>query len=282
VPLYYVILLLFFVFIPSLLPSFISVSFKELLQEQIYYWTFTVNIYDALHGWPTNVIFIHFWSLACEMQFYLVWPFFIYFFYNHRKRLLIILFLFCLTGLLFWISGQFFLPLNNIYRYVLLPCRIDAFSAGALLYILLQEDKLAGHKTKLLFTTLMTLTVVFVLMAVNQSIWHFSIDLVSRYGYTLDAVFWAALIGFFLSVDGHFMKRFFSGSLMTSLGKYSYGMYIFHWPVYIVISRQHLFNTGNQDKTWSLGAIAFVVTIICSLVSYNLLEKHFLKLKLVR
>ena len=71
VPLYYFILLLFFVLIPFLLPSLVSISFNELQHEQIYYWTFVVNIYDAIHGWPQNVTLIHFWSLACEIQFYL-------------------------------------------------------------------------------------------------------------------------------------------------------------------------------------------------------------------
>ena len=152
VPLYYIILLLFFVLIPFLLPSFVSVSFKELLHQQIYYWTFAVNIYDAVHGWPLNVTLIHFWSLACEMQFYLLWPFIIYFFYNKGNGLMIILISFCIAGLLFRMVGQFFLPLNKIYRYVLLPCRIDAFSAGALLYLFLRMDKVAAYKSKLLFT----------------------------------------------------------------------------------------------------------------------------------
>ena len=85
VPLYYFILLLFFVLIPFLLPSLVSVSFKELQHEQIYYWTFVVNIYDAVHGWPLNVTLIHFWSLACEMQFYLLWPFYHIFFLQSGK-----------------------------------------------------------------------------------------------------------------------------------------------------------------------------------------------------
>jgi peptidoglycan/LPS O-acetylase OafA/YrhL len=282
VPLYYFMLLLFFVFIPFLLPSFVSVSFKELLENQIYYWGFDVNIYDALHGWPQNVTLIHFWSLACEMQFYLLWPFIIYFFYKRGEGLVIILFFFCLAALLFRIGGQLFFPLSDIYRYVLLPCRIDAFSAGALLYFFLRKDKLAAYKNGLLFMALITLAVVIVLMAVKQTAWHYRVDMVRKYGFTLDAVFWAALIGFFLSLDKHFMKRIFTSRLMTGLGKYSYGMYIFHWPVYIIISKQYIFNTGTQDKTLLLAAVAFVATCFCSLTSYHLLEKYFLKLKRAR
>jgi len=279
VPLYYTILVLFFVVIPFLLPSFVSVSFQELLQEQLYYWAFAVNIYDSVHGWPQNVILIHFWSLACEMQFYLLWPFIIYFFYNQGRGLIILLVSFCLAGLLFRMSGQFFLPLNEIYRYVLLPGRIDAFSAGALLYLFLRKDYLTAQKPKLLYISVVTLAVILVLIVVKQTAWHYSVDIVRKYGFTLDAIFWASLMGYFLSVDTHFMKHIFSGRLMTSLGKYSYGMYVFHWPLYIIISKQDIFNSGHRDKTWSLAAVSFAVTCVCSFASYQLLEKHFLKLK---
>ncbi|HET7000649.1 MAG TPA: acyltransferase [Puia sp.] len=281
-PLYYFMLLMFFVLIPFLLPSYVSVSFKELLQQQIFYWAFVINIYDAVHGWPLNVTLIHFWSLACEMQFYLLWPFIIYFFYNQGRVLKIILVSFCIAGLLFRMDGQLFLPLNDIYRYVLLPCRIDAFSAGALLYLFLREDKVTAYKTRLLLIALMALSVVLVLMLTKQTAWHYSVDVVSKYGFTLDAIFWATLMGFFLSVDRHFIKRIFSGRLMTSLGKYSYGMYVFHWPLYIIISKQYIFNAGTRDKTWELAAVAFAATYLCGFASYHLLEKHFLKLKQAR
>jgi peptidoglycan/LPS O-acetylase OafA/YrhL len=282
VPLCYVVLLLFFVIIPLLLPSFVSPSFKELLQQQVYYWTFTANIYDAVHGWPLNVTLIHFWSLACEMQFYLVWPFVICLFYNKGKWMVIILIVLCVAGLLWRLYAQAFLPLDDVYRYVLLPCRIDTFSAGALLYLFFRQDKITPVKNRLLFTALTTLGIILVLMMAKQIPWHYGVDVVRKYGYTIDAVFWAALMGFTLSAGDHYWKRIFTSRLMTLTGKYAYGMYIFHWPVYIILSRQHLFNTGTKDKTWLLAAVAFAVTCLCSFASYHLLEKHFLKLKPAR
>ena len=53
----------------------------------------------------------------------------------------------------------------------------------------------------------MVLTIVLVVMTVKKSNWHYSIDIVRKYGYTLDAIFWATLMGFFLSGGQHFMKR---------------------------------------------------------------------------
>jgi peptidoglycan/LPS O-acetylase OafA/YrhL len=146
----------------------------------------------------------------------------------------------------------------------------------------LRKDKIEAHHTKLFFTALTTLTIAVVVMTIKKSSWHYSVDIVRKYGYTLDAIFWATLMGFFLSGGQYFMKRILSGRVMTGLGKYSYGMYIFHWPVYIIISKQYIFNVSTQDKTWLLAAVAFVTTCLCSFASYHLLEKHFLKLKQVR
>ncbi|MEP6727629.1 MAG: acyltransferase [Bacteroidota bacterium] len=282
VPLYFSVLLIFFVIIPLLLPSFVSVSFKELLQQQIYYWTFTANLYDAVHGWPLNITLIHFWSLACEMQFYLVWPFIVYFFYGKRKSMVIILIALCLSGLLFRIYGHFFLVFSSIYRYVLMPCRLDAFCAGALLYMFVSRNKIILYKKIFLSVSLLALGSILLIMAIMQVPWHFSADTVSKYGYTLDAIFWSTFIAFTLCSDTHLLQRIFTGSLITWFGKYSYGIYIFHLPVFVIISRQHLLNAGSQDKTWSLAAIAFITTCLCSFASYHLLEKHFLKLKPVR
>lgn len=281
VPLCYLVLLIFFIIIPWLLPSFVGVAFKELMHQQVYYWTFTANIYDAVHGWPLNVTLIHFWSLGCEMQFYLLWPFMIYFFYDKGNWLVIILVVFCVAAMLVRIGAHSFFHLSDIYRYVLLPCRADAFSAGSLLYFLFRKGNMQLAKNKLLLAALVALGIILVLVITRRIAWHYSIDVVRKYGYTLDAVFWAGLMGYTLAAD-HFWKRIFTGSFMTGLGKYSYGMYIFHWPVYIIVSRQHIFNSSAHDKNWLLAAIAFSVTCLCSFASYHLLEKHFLKLKPAR
>lgn len=278
VPLYYFILFLFFLLIPLLLPSFVSVSFKDLLQQQVYYWTFTDNVYDAAKGWPLNVILIHCWSLACEMQFYLVWPFVIWVFYKKENGLVIVLLFFFIAAFLFRYLGQSLFPFNDIYRYTLLPCRIDAFSAGALLYIFLRRHKIVSYKTKLFFTALITLAVILIIMFVKQTSWHFSEGIVRQYGFTLNAVFWTALMGFALAAG----KTIFSNNVITRLGKYSYGMYLFHLPVFIIIARLPVFNNGNGSTAWLTAAAAFIITYGCSFTSYHLLEKHFLKLKPVR
>lgn len=279
VPLSFAVLLIFFVLVPLLFPSAVSASFNALLQQQVYYWTFTVNINDAVHGWPSNITLIHFWSLACEMQFYLLWPLLIYFLHNRKKQLAIAIAVIFLLGILFRIYAYWWLPLKPAYRHVLLPCRLDAFCAGALLYLAYQSGFAARYKKVYPFVLAVLPCTVLVLLAVTGTAWHFGVDYVARYGYTLNVIFWTALMGFTLTAEKGFCVSVLCSRAMTVIGKYSYGIYVFHLPVYILLSKKLIFNAGPDDRTIMLAAISFIAAYVCSFASFHLLEKHFLKLK---
>ena len=73
---------------------------------------------------------------------------------------------------------------------------------------------------------------------------------------------------------------------MRILGKYSYALYVFHLPLAFALNR---FGFGVQSfpriaDSEIPGAIAFTVicmtgSLLIALLSWNLYEKHFLKLK---
>src|SRR5467141_1688790 len=72
-PLYYgVLFLLFFVF--PLFPSVYPTGLEESARHQAWVWPFGVNLFIALRGWWALPYISHFWSLAIEEHFYLLWP----------------------------------------------------------------------------------------------------------------------------------------------------------------------------------------------------------------
>ncbi len=112
--------------------------------------------------------------------------------------------------------------------------------------------------------------------------------LIQAIGYTLLAIIGASLIVF--SIDpGSAQRRvvaFLRTPFMRFLGKYSYAMYIFHFPLAWFLENAGLGVNRYPTIAGSHipGVIAFSLmtaglTAIAALISWNLFEKHFLRLK---
>jgi peptidoglycan/LPS O-acetylase OafA/YrhL len=75
-PLYYVSLLILVVLLPALLPP--DPALQHMQQELPWYWAFLANVRIAYAGWSESSYILHFWTLAVEEQFYIVWPFLVF------------------------------------------------------------------------------------------------------------------------------------------------------------------------------------------------------------
>jgi peptidoglycan/LPS O-acetylase OafA/YrhL len=284
VPLYMVVLVVLLILVPLLLPVFVTSSYAELLGLQGWYWTFTQNLYNARHGWPDNITLVHFWSLAVEMQFYLLWPFVMRLF-NKRPRLFIgFLLSLMICALLFRVYGGDIFKLNDLYRYVLLPSRIDSFAAGCLLLVLLNRYK---EKCRSFF---LWIWIICLAMAVIIYSFFATVSYMGAFsqtaGHTLHVLFWTALLGYLMLLPaGAFGARIFSGRFLVAMGKYSYGMYIVHLPVWIVMTTLLQQRYGQPwhsmpGAVFYLPLVAFAITWLLGVLSYHCLEKYFLRIKL--
>jgi peptidoglycan/LPS O-acetylase OafA/YrhL len=66
-------------------------------------------------------------------------------------------------------------------------------------------------------------------------------------------------------------------------GKISYGLYVYHWPLYLLLS-PYIFRWAqtsiNQFSSQILAStIATLIAIFISLISFRYFESYFLKLK---
>src|SRR2546427_5689081 len=71
-PLYYAALALFLILLPMLLPG--DRVLRDLTADSVWYWTYLYNVKVAAAGFTSSSALGHFWSLAVEEQFYLIWP----------------------------------------------------------------------------------------------------------------------------------------------------------------------------------------------------------------
>src|SRR3954471_24953128 len=72
-PLYYFVLAILFLVLPRLWP--LTPLMEDARAHQGWLWTYTANFYIAARSsWAALTYVTHFWSLAIEEHFYLLWP----------------------------------------------------------------------------------------------------------------------------------------------------------------------------------------------------------------
>src|SRR5262245_35087776 len=72
-PLYYAVLAVLLLLIPAV--TTLSPLLEQAREQQGWLWTYTTNFYVAYtSSWRSLTYVTHFWSLASEEHFYLVWP----------------------------------------------------------------------------------------------------------------------------------------------------------------------------------------------------------------
>ncbi|MEO6315698.1 MAG: acyltransferase [Chitinophagaceae bacterium] len=279
VPLYYLILIFFFLLVPMFWPSLITSSYQQMIKEQAWYWSFSVNFYNAIYGWTDSIIFVPLWSIACEIQYYLIWPLLCSLLFRKQQWAIGALIGLAAFALIFRLFAGGFFSLQPEFRYVLLPARIDSFSIGALLYFFSKEAKYHWmlHKGWLLAAACLTAAVA--MMIVAKETWQFGSQMVSRYGYTMNALFWAGVMGATLQ-QARGLVQFFQARWLVAAGKYSYGVYLLHVPVKVLVVKWFK-NHAPAASIHGQLLLSLLLTAGLAFLSYYLLEKRLLNYKRV-
>ena len=279
-PLYYGFLILVFVIGPWFAsPEWTAVARKN----QWWLWTFTSNWGGPLgHGVP---YLPHFWSLAVEEQFYLMWPFLVLLL---SRRQLVAL---CVATILVTPVirlGLRFEGLPALAAYEFTTSRWDALAGGALLSLLSATDsgraRLAKHLAPLGLVSLVALvTVVLATRGFREG--EFLVQVI---GQSLTVVLCAWLVYSACapsSALGNATQECLSAPWLRFLGKYSYAIYVFHVPLHQIASVYIGDAVNGADSPWRMLRWALYVasiggaSILAALASWRLLEKPFLDLK---
>jgi peptidoglycan/LPS O-acetylase OafA/YrhL len=251
-----------------------------------YFLTYTANL--ALWGvgplilHPFNIN--HFWSLQVEEQFYLVWPFLVY--RIKRLQTLINFSLFtCLAILTLRILLVALRPhLDNLYlSYSPTFSCADNLLFGCSLCILLRTS--ARQRILALAPRILAICAIILFLAglrYHGLTWETNF-FVPTFGFTLAAISCAALIAMALR-PGSKTQQLFANSTLSFFGKYSYGIYVFHYSLDTMLTVPTRLYVGNHLHSKALGVIAgacvvMAATIVVALLSYHLYEVRFLSLK---
>jgi peptidoglycan/LPS O-acetylase OafA/YrhL len=276
-PLYYLSLILFLIVLPKL-P--IESGIKYYTDNQAWLWAYLQNwLYIFRPPENTNTL-NHLWSLAVEEQFYLLWPLAILVLKKPKHLLLFISLLLSATiGLRLWI-WMYHLPgfaYYNLYTFT----RIDGICIGCMVALLLKIDPgfLKKYTTGIvLFFAIMNFAFFFI-----NRYYQFSFPYLALVGYTTFAMLLGLLLNKAISAENKLINVIFNIPLLKFFSKISYGFYVFHWPVYLLLS-PYLSSWGSKFLTgtlleFSVSLLATLLAIGISWLSFNYYEKYFLKLK---
>jgi peptidoglycan/LPS O-acetylase OafA/YrhL len=103
-------------------------------------------------------------------------------------------------------------------------------------------------------------------------------------GYSLLAAGYSALLLHLFFAQNRYSKalRLFSSGPMKAMGKYSYGIYVWHVPILTIANLFFgpiILASRNPVAPWAFVATLFGLSFVVAEASYQLFEKRFLALK---
>ncbi len=283
-PLYYGSLVALFFVIPRIASGLVH-NVGRLSHGQVWLWTYLANLAIGIEGSWSAIppLTGHYWSLAVEEQFYLVWPLVVYL--ASRRTLLHVA-----VGV--WVAAfalrvaLLLMGVNAISVFVLTPTRMDGLAAGATVAILAREVGglvvVRRAATRVFWGGIVGLGLI---VGATGTIGQYD-PITQTGGFALLASSFAALLVLVLSGPDHSaFGRLLSHPWTRHIGMRSYALYVFHPWVLKAMSR--VWEASILPAPWRSGIIQqilfWLVCLAASLaaaeVSWHLLEKRCLALK---
>ena len=319
-PIYYLffaitalIILLIWRFIPQLSHNGVVLSGVNTIKHDTpFYLTYTSNIRNNLayfFHWVSyqNQFFGHLWSLAVEEQFYLIFPFIVYFLdVRSLKKLVVAIIIIC-PLIRLWtaiigvhlVTDRYWLG-STLYSNTF--CQADALATGALL-------ALFPIKIKFRYRNFFVVSLLFVVVGLtcfyflrkagyflvegkslgfnfpgfwfDQKTPWFLINIRAFYQYSLVNLFAFVLIAP-ATIKKPLFPALFNAKPISYLGKISYGVYLFHNPMIAFFVIAGTFFGGwyklTANPLVNLAIFIFYLIIVISLahVSYKYFERKIL------
>ena len=283
-PLYYAVLALHILALPLVEPAG-SPELRTLLERQGWYWGYLTNVFGALYPSGAEVYGLgHFWSLAIEEQFYLVWPLVIWLTPARRVQAVCLGAVAVSLGLRIWLNAA---GAHPMVAYMLTPAHMDGLALGGLVAVEIRKPRgraliAASWKPAVAIAGVFLLYLVY---RTGSLRWEPPIPNVVIFA-ALSLLFAGVVGATVVAEPGTVFQRVFGNPVLRSFGKYSYAIYVFHNPIAYWMHRAgfsvaDLPTVGGSHLPARLLYILLGTTLsyAVAVASWHLLEKRFLALK---
>ncbi|MBI4500227.1 MAG: acyltransferase [Gemmatimonadetes bacterium] len=288
-PLYYGVLIAIFVVLPRLV-AWSEPQYHTLQANQTWYWAYAVNFLEVVsHGKGVPLNTVHFWSLSIEEQFYIFWPFVVW---ACRPKTL---FKIGAVVLILGLTARIWLMVANPLGYdnaawVITPVRLDGLMMGAVLAVAARSKGGLPRLRELAWPAAIGGMLAIALIGIAHRGFVSPDPVVGTIGLPLLAFTYGAVLVLALTArPGDLIDRALRGKMIRSWGRYSYGVYVFHYLIIGALLWNPRLAFYQHESAWlggsKLPAVLLFALLAAALsfgvawVSYNVYERRFLSLK---
>ena len=211
---------------------------------------------------------LHTWTLAIEEQFYVVWPIVVVVVLklSRSPRVLMAIAVIGVLASALEMALLFHPGADPSRIYYGTDTRAQDILTGAALGILLfKRPRASSPRARIAFSWVAVMAAA--VFAVEWMRINSSLNLTYRGGFLLADVMVALVICGVTMAPAGLPARLLSFGPLTFIGRISYGLYLWHWPVFLVLNKSR---TGLED--WSLFILRIAVTFVIAVVSWYLVE----------
>lgn len=269
-PLYYLIIIL----------SYFIVKEKVSFTTGILSLTLFPNIAMAIkQPWANSP---QIWTIGVEEQFYLLWPLILTYIPDSKKIKYFIIY--CISHYLFVkfvaiiVHNFRILEDESITRSIqnsILATRYHFLAIGSILGFMYAKKHNLINVLLQNYIAYPSILLSFLFLFLGRNLFGASNYLADEFYVIL---FGISILNFATNEN---LKFNLESSILNFLGKISYGIYMYHWIVIVIVTKFIRYSGENSSIVYNfkIYLLVITITILLSWFSYTFFERHFLKLK---
>lgn len=269
-PIYYLTLVLLYIF-----------NVADTRAVAPYTFTYTVNLVNAYKS-EFSIPVSHFWSLCVEEQFYLLWPLLLFVFRRWHLGLILFMIAIGVFNRAAFVTSGIIPPADVIWETT--SC-FDCLALGALL-AWMKTTRPELLRRVLLRTYYIGIAAALACIFISYT-FHKGTPIFAIWGRLLSGVAGFYLIGAgAVNLRSVFSKTFNSTGL-AFFGNISYGLYVYHWIIYVLIAdslMDYVVKTFpgtllQYNKHLVVFFVCVSLTVFIAYLSYKLIEVPIMRLR---
>ena len=221
------------------------------------------------------------WSLSAEEQFYLVWPILLLTLARATRKSRYIIAGAVAIALLSWADGIILAVKGATFAREIfgLDTRADTLMIGCILGVILTSGRMTENTTCIIRRFLVILAPLAMIYLFAFSIVRipagtsFSHKPIYYYGFIINALASAALILDVMVNQKSILNKVLKMKWLVWLGSVSYGLYLWHWPIFWLIT------DGYRRNLWIAVLAGIPLALLVTAFSYYGMERPILEFK---